>query len=322
MEHAFRVYISDEREYFEYSTATGMKKRDFPLLESLLDLLDLDIWPLEPVFKKISKTILRLHQEPNALLLDDILHGMEELSRKHIYFEFLLWDWQQRLDALEESGWDADALNSLPRKSIEHIPSEIDCMQKQVRLTIEKALDILTLFADRPAAERLALHADYVGERGATSLELFQFRPLSTRYEKIGSAYTEVLYPRSIYDMVDFFLRESIRRELKLRVCKNCGRYFVLTGRASAEYCDRAADEKGRTCKVVGSAKQWGQKSDSDKVFQAYRKEYKKRFARIKAGKLPAAAFYEWGDAARVKKKECDEGTITLDEFKAWLEQS
>ena len=38
--------------------------------------------------------------------------------------------------------------------------------------------------------------------------------------------------------------------------------------------------------------------------------------------KLPAEAFYEWGDAARAKKKECDEGAITLDEFKAWLERS
>ncbi len=31
-----------------------------------------------------------------------------------------------------------------------------------------------------------------------------------------------------------------------MRVCKNCLRYFAVTGKASTEYCDRICDSKGR----------------------------------------------------------------------------
>ena len=54
----------------------------------------------------------------------------------------------------------------------------------------------------------------------------------------------------------------------------------------------------------------------------AYRKEYKKRFSRIKAGRITNEEFLAWGERARAKKRECDEGTISLDEFREWLENS
>ena len=50
-----------------------------------------------------------------------------------------------------------------------------------------------------------------------------------------------------VYDLIDYHLRECIKREVKMRVCKNCGRYFALTGRTNTEYCSRPFDEKGRT---------------------------------------------------------------------------
>lgn len=32
--------------------------------------------------------------------------------------------------------------------------------------------------------------------------------------------------------------------------------------------------------------------------------------------------FLAWGERARAKKRECDEGTISVDEFREWLENS
>ena len=49
----------------------------------------------------------------------------------------------------------------------------------------------------------------------------------------------EVLYPRDVYDLIEFSLREAIRREQRMRICKNCGRYFAIARRSSAEYCER-----------------------------------------------------------------------------------
>ena len=56
--------------------------------------------------------------------------------------------------------------------------------------------------------------------------------------------------------------------------------------------------------------------------FNEYRREYKKRFARINAGKLTKSAFYAWSEEARKKKEDCDSGVISPEEFSRWLKES
>ena len=107
-----------------------------------------------------------------------------------------------------------------------------------------------------------------------------------------------------------------------MRVCKNCLRYFAVTGKASTEYCDRVCDSKGRTCREIGAINTWTQRKQGDEVFKEYRREYKKRFARINAGKLTKSVFYAWSEEARKKKEDCDSGVISPEEFSRWLKES
>ncbi len=72
----------------------------------------------------------------------------------------------------------------------------------------------------------------------------------------------------------------------------------------------------------AGSLRQWTKKQSDDQVFKIYRREYKKRFAWIKAGDISDEAFKRWSKKAREEKKKCDRGDITLDEFKQWLSES
>ena len=59
--------------------------------------------------------------------------------------------------------------------------------------------------------------------------EPFQFERQPLSFETVdGGTFTDVLYPDSIYGIVDFHLRECVKRETRLRVCKNCGRYFAI----------------------------------------------------------------------------------------------
>lgn len=51
-------------------------------------------------------------------------------------------------------------------------------------------------------------------------------------------------------------------------------------------YCDRPADDKGRTCKEIGAFRIWGKSKSTDEAFKVFRREYKKRFAWIKAGQI------------------------------------
>lgn len=91
-------------------------------------------------------------------------------------------------------------------------------------------------------------------------------------------------------------------------------------GSFTTEYCSRPFDSRGRTCKEVGAIAQWTLSKKDDDVFKDYRREYKKRFARMKVGKLPPKDFYAWSKAAREKKAACEAGEITPDKFRAWLE--
>ena len=89
--------------------------------------------------------------------------------------------------------------------------------------------------------------------------------------------------------------------------------------RVSAEYCERPVASGQQTCREAGAFQQWTKKQSDDPVFKAYRKEYKKRFAWIKAGRITDEQFYAWSEQAREMKKKCDREVITLEEFKDWL---
>ena len=106
------------------------------------------------------------------------------------------------------------------------------------------------------------------------------------------------------------------------RISQISGAYVAVTGKASTEYCDRVCDSKGRTCREIGAINTWTQRKQGDEVFKEYRREYKKRFARINAGKLTKSVFYAWSEEARKKKEDCDNGTITPEDFSRWLKES
>ena len=164
---------------------------------------------------------------------------------------------------------------------------------------------------------------DYYAQGEREPLMVFRFHPQLMDFAWVKDhGFVEVLCPGSIYDLIDFSVRECVKREVKLRECKNCGRYFYFTGRSSAEYCTRTRDEKGRTCKEIGAAKVWEKSKQDDVVFREYRREYKKRFARMKAGTIAPGLFYQWSKQAREKKAQCDKGGLTLESFTQWLKDS
>ena len=42
----------------------------------------------------------------------------------------------------------------------------------------------------------------------------------------------------------------------------------------------------------------------------------------VNAGKLTKSVFYAWSEEARKKKEDCDNGTITPEDFSRWLKES
>jgi len=99
------------------------------------------------------------------------------------------------------------------------------------------------------------------------------------------------------------------------------GGWPLHTGGVSAEYCERPTTT-GKPCRGTASALKWTEERRDNKIFREYRREYKRRFAWIKAGKIEPDAFYAWSEKAREKKAECDDEIITLEEYREWLKNS
>lgn len=319
-DYIFKTYIDSGREYYEYTDVTDREqtiKKDFPFPESLMDLLYMDTQELEAITKKMDKALLAFYQSGAKDDLQVVAAGLDELASRHVYFELLRLDWLERLDMVDSTA-PGDFQDLLPHKKLSHLCSSIDTMQKQIKGLIAQVLDMDG--EKKPVSEKMV---DYYNAESGDTLNTFQFQPQTTSFEVIDhKIFAEVLYPRDIYDLIDFHVRECVKREVKMRVCKNCLRYFAVTGKASTEYCGRVCDSKGRTCREMGAINTWTQRKQGDEVFKEYRREYKKRFARINAGKLTKSVFYAWSEEARKKKEDCDNGTITPEDFSLWLKES
>ena len=318
--YIFKTYIDGGREYYEYTDAADRErtiKKDFPFPESLMSLLYMDIWELEPITKRMDRALLAFYQSRDYNELQIVAAGLKELAPRHICFELLRLDWLERLDMVDSTA-PGDFQDLLPHKKISHLCSSIDTMQKQIKGLIAQVLDMDG--EKKPVSEKMV---DYYDAEGGDTLNTFRFQPQTMSFEVIDhKVFAEVLYPRDIYDLIDFYVRECVKREVRMRVCKNCLRYFVVTGKASTEYCGRICDSKGRTCREMGAINTWTQRKQGDDVFKEYRREYKKRFARINAGKLTKSAFYAWSEEARRRKDDCDSSVISPEEFSRWLKES
>ena len=319
-DYIFKTYINGGREYYEYTDAADREqtiKKDFPFPESLMSLLYMDIWELEPITKRMDKALMSFYQSRDYNELQIVEAGLNELAPRHICFELLRLDWLERLDMVDSTA-PGDFQDLLPHKKLSHLCSNIDTMQKQIKGLIAQALDMDG--EKRSVSEKMVA---YYNAEGGDTLNTFRFQPQTMSFEVIDrKIFAEVLYPKDIYDLIDFHVRECVKREVRMRVCKNCLRYFAVTGKASTEYCDRICDSKGRTCREIGAINTWTQRKQGDEVFKEYRREYKKRFARINAGKLTKSVFYAWSEEARKKKEDCDNGTITPEDFSRWLKES
>ncbi len=315
-EFQHKIYIFEGKEYHETKTERTYIKKEFPIFESLISFLYLDITEYDQQFNKCGKYIEKLYQEKNRAYAVHVGAFLQDMAWLHPYFEITYQIWNSRLEEAEKQNY-KHIVDLLPRKELTQIPSRVSQFQKQIIWIFENAFDL-----DLKKGSMQECLVKYYKKYQDKPLQRFPFRSLPLDFEIVeNKTFTEVLYPENLYDIVDFFLRECIKREQPIRRCKNCQKYFAIHGRTDTEYCSRPIDDLGRTCRDLGASYVWERKKKEDEVFRVYRREYKKRFAWIKAKKIDADEFYAWSERAREKKAKCDRGEISLEEFKEWLKK-
>ena len=317
-----KMYFSEKREFFQYGTSGTQDApsvcREFPFLESLLTLLEMDCEELVPIFRRISDNWSRLITEDDRQAGTDAMVELGQLKNRHIYLELLYVRWYDRFSRMGIHRDRGSAEDQQMLEELKALPELLPRYQKQIRRFFDLVLDVDR--AGRDPQQQAAMNYLYDNLKDS---EMFRFHPIPLSFEPVEPGHcSPVLYSASILDMIDYSLRRCVERGVTVRRCKNCGRWFPQTGRVSAEYCERPVAEGQQTCRETGAFQQWLKKQSDDPVFKAYRREYKKRFAWIKAWRISDTDFYVWSEQAREMKKKCDSEDITLEEYVEWLKHS
>lgn len=139
--------------------------------------------------------------------------------------------------------------------------------------------------------------------------------------EQFFSVVSEVLSTESVEDLVGFLLSTYLRKNVRFRKCKYCGRYFPITGRSISEYCDRLIEGSTKTCKQMGYVRLYDKQAQDDPVIREYKRSYKAHNARVRRGQMSREEFNAWAEEARRQRELALELQLTLEEFKAWLDR-
>ena len=306
----YKMHFLADGEFFEYDTfgsqGSMSTQKALPYLESLLSFLEMDCAEWEALIQQVCGDLEQFLTTKDASYTDHMMQLLGELSEKHVYFRLLYLQWFGRKAGGKMEPWMAEELRQLPER--------LSLYQKQAQNFVEDILDVDRV--DRDVQKNV--RANYVFDQPRNA-ELFCFQPIPVSFGPVGEdACGTILYPDTIRNIIDFSLRDCVEKNIPLRRCRNCGRYFPIIGRITAEYCSRP-QPSGKLCRNIAPVQKWAKNSKKDLVFSEYRREYKRHFAWIKAGKISEEEFAAWAKQAKAKKKDCDSERISLDEFKEWL---
>lgn len=313
MSYTFQAYIADGQEHFLHGPSGHVQHTQYPLSQTVLEWMELDVEPIRDVTERLQTDLHQLITGKEERLEKPIAEGLALLNSYHMYFAWLRLQWLERLkQARQQSYKDIDRL--LPVEELVRIPAMLETTQQQLRVLWHDVLDVDV--SEAPIqAKLIKLYTE-----SPNNSRCFTFQPLQLRYEFVEEGiFTDILEAQNVFDIPDFFVRECIRRELRFRICKNCGRYFALSRNKNAEYCERPFAVPSKTCKEIGALNQWERKKADSPALKAYTREYKRRFAWIRYGKTTEETFYQWAELAKLNRDACLRGEITLEAFLDWL---
>ena len=121
----------------------------------------------------------------------------------------------------------------------------------------------------------------------------------------------------TLEEMLYFEFIELLKQGTNVKKCRLCGRYFMLANQHETYFCNRIYSGK-RTCRQVGTKRDYNEKVANDAVLQEYQRIYKRYFSR---GEMPfeknrdsrfcGMSFREWSALARGFRRRYVAGEIS-----------
>ena len=328
----FQYYITPERkEHFAlYDRTLGSRMTYLELTQDLgqclIDLYDTDFYEVYCVLSEINKLV---RVEKNEAAWRKLLELSMPLCEVHPFFGPLVKE-LSKLESAYAHGQDADAAIVLS------FANDFEAIVRDAKALIEVCLDD-RYQPDYSTAERYReAHYDALlrfddmryGELATEEVMLdgpaydsaYHYSVELLRERGIRTALREVLYPNTVRDLYNYLKAYCLRVPLPIHKCKNCGRYFVVTGNITQDYCTRLMEGSEKTCRQMGAVVQYQSRQMKNPATREFTRSYKAHNARVRYGTMSKAEFTAWSKTAREKRDACVAGKLPLEDFVAWLD--
>ena len=328
----FRYYITPERKecFALYDKTLGSRMtyldQTQDLGQCLIDLYDTDFYDAYCVLSEINKLV---QTEKNESAWRKLLELSLPLCKVHPFFGLLAKELSE-LESAYAHGQDADAALVLS------FANDFEAIVSDAKALIEVCLDdrykpdYSTAERYREAHYDALLHFDDMryGELATEEVMLdspaynsaYHYSVEILRERGIKTALREVLYPNTVRDLYNYLKAYCLRLPLPIHKCKNCGRYFVVTGNITQDYCTRLMEGSEKTCRQMGAVVQYQSRQMKNPAAREFTRSYKAHNARVRYGTMSKAEFTAWSKTAREKRDACVAGKLSLEDFVAWLD--
>ena len=155
--------------------------------------------------------------------------------------------------------------------------------------------------------------------------ENIEFQHIEYKLVLLEGKFAEVFTIKSSLSLILFETAHVLDNQTQIVKCKNCGHYFVPTGRSDSIYCTYPSPQDSeKTCKEIGAQVRRSNKEKTDITTKEYRKVYMRYKMLIR--RHPEEAKYE-EQFNRLKsevkewRNKLENGETTTEEFLGWLKQ-
>ncbi len=251
------------------------------------------------------------------------------------YFTYLLalqHEYKKLIDFCFDTDFYPDALDGLTAASRFHLYCEttdavpIRPMNMSFRFTWHGFGNVSTTIRDKEAYARFkqnpgkALNSIQKRELNAFEKE-YNISPTLTEMLKVMPIPIASSYRcGSLEEMLYLEFEKMLELDIRIKKCKNCGRYFIFKGNYQTEYCDRVPEGETQSCQAIAATAKYARKIKDNPALAIFNRAYKRYHARVKVGTVKPDAFKKWKYEAVVMRDRCLSGEMTAEEFEAWAD--
>lgn len=125
-------------------------------------------------------------------------------------------------------------------------------------------------------------------------------------------------------EFIQFYIQEMLNDNTLIKLCSNCGKYFIPENRSDTKYCDNISPQDDtKTCKEYGVIDSYKKKLKEDKLTGLYRSIYMQK--QMLCRRNPDISAYKedfdnYKSKTKQMKSDLRKGNISEDSFIKWLE--